>query len=128
MLTSLVHEPIDSDLSTEDVFSSALHLISPDSTSTLHGNPGCSITYSSRRFGDIELRLAEPQTEEERKLFGQYLWNAEVLLTELIDGSNSAKTAKEGTNWDVKDERILEFGAGEWGHGAMVKRFSTMLM
>ena len=115
------------DPSAEDIFSSALDLIFPDDTSTLHGDPGSLVTYKSKRFGDIELRLSRPETEEDRRLFGQYLWNAEVLLAEFVSDTNvvsrcvvsdgdGGKTNSSGMRdswWNVVGEKVLELGAGE---------------
>ena len=107
MLTSLIHLPEESNPSTEDIFSSALDLISPDGVLTLHGDPGSFVTYVSEKFGDITLRLAEPQTEQDRKMFGQYLWNAGILLAESICGMDGGSIT-----WDAEGERFLELGAG----------------
>lgn len=107
MLSSLIQHPSLSNPEVEDVFFSALNVISPDDVSVMHGDPGSSVVYKSQRYGDLELRLAEPQTEDERKLFGHYLWNAGVLLAEYIGGMDAEK------NCAVKNERVLELGAGE---------------
>lgn len=114
MLSSLIQPANPLNPSAEDVFSSALSIISPEDVSVLHGDPGSFVTYSSTRFGKLELRLAEPQTERERKLFAQYLWNAGVLMAELIDssGDGRANTSRGTKKWSVKGERVLELGAG----------------
>lgn len=99
----------------EDIFSSALNLISPDHVSVLHGDPGSSVTYESKRYGTLKLRMVEPETEATRKLFGQYLWNAGVLLAEFRSGADmdNTDTATKRARWVVKDEKVLELGAGE---------------
>lgn len=114
MLSSLIQPLNPSNPSAEDVFSSALRMISPEDVSVLHGDPGSFVTYSSTKFGNLELKLAEPQTEGERKLFAQYLWNAGVLMAELIgsSGDGGEDTSREPKKWAVKGERVLELGAG----------------
>lgn len=110
MLSSLIQHTSPSNPEAEDIFSSALGIISPEDVSVLHGDPGSSVIYKSERYGDLELRLAEPQKEDERKLFGQYLWNAGVLLAEYISGMDGKM--KASIKWAVKNERVLELGAG----------------
>ncbi|MCJ1462281.1 hypothetical protein MMC07_000881 [Pseudocyphellaria aurata] len=112
MLGSLIRRPSFSNPEAEDIFSSALNVIFPEDVTVLHGDPGFSVIYKSKRYGDLELRLAEPQTEDERKLFGQYLWNAGVLLAEYISGLDGEKPSMESGKWVVKDEKVLELGAG----------------
>lgn len=109
MLSSLIRRPSISNPEAEDFFSSALNVIFPEDVSVLHGDPGSSVIYKSKRYGDLELSLAEPQTEDERNLFGQYLWNARVLLAEYISGIDGEM---ESGKWVVKNEKVLELGAG----------------
>lgn len=109
MISSLIQPAEYSSPEAEDFFSSALSVISPDDVSVLHGDPGSSVTYKSKRYGDLEFQLTEPQTEDERKLFAQYLWNAGVLLAEYVSGTADEKHEKE---FDVKGKIILELGAG----------------
>ncbi|MCJ1478331.1 hypothetical protein MMC13_007009 [Lambiella insularis] len=115
MLTSLIHLPISPEPpSTEDIFSSAIGLIFTDDLHTQHGDPGSSVIYKSHAFGDLELRLADPHGEDARKLFAHYLWNAGVLMAELIGGGaqdGEPVTAGRG-RWGVAGERVLELGAG----------------
>ena len=82
--------------------------------SVLHGNPGSFVTISSTRFGNLELKLAEPQTEGERKLFAQYIWNAGILMAELIGSSDDRgeDNSRGSKRWAVKGESVLELGAG----------------
>jgi len=42
--------------------------------------------YKSRKFGELELTVAEPRGEVERRKFAHYLWNAGVLVAELVGG------------------------------------------
>ena len=106
-LTSLIQIiPPDNEESVEDIFASAPGLIFTDDLRNQHGDPGSIIIYKSSRFGDIELTTADPESEDERKLFGHYLWNAGVMMAELL------ARAEDVTTWSVKGKRVLELGAG----------------
>ena len=121
MLSSLIRVPTTSESSSvEDIFSSALGLVFTDDLCNHHGDPGSSVIYKSKRFGDLELRLVEPSGEDERKLFAHYLWNAAVLMAEMIAGveeeeENDGRDVKigRGSEWSVEGEEVLELGAGE---------------
>ena len=89
----------------EDIFACAPGLIFPDDTRNTHGDPDSTIVYKSSRFGDIELRTADPAAEHERKLFSHYLWNAGIKLAQLISDIGETK-------WNVAGESVLELGAG----------------
>ena len=115
MLTSLIHLPVPSEsASIEDIFSSSIGFIFTDDLRNQHGDPGSSVIYRSKAFGDIELKLVEPEREDGRRLFAQYLWNAGVLMAELIGGGTLDGKAMEarGGSWDVTGQRLLELGAG----------------
>lgn len=90
--------------SVEDIFASAPGLIFTDDTRNSHGDPGSTIVYKSSRFGEIELKTADPEREEERLLFGQYLWNAGIMMAGLVEG---------GGMWGVEGRRVCELGSGE---------------
>lgn len=111
MLTSTVEIPESLDSSSEDIFSSALDLISPDETRSLHGSPGSHIMYNSRRFGKLKLELAAPESEDGRKLFAHYLWNASLLLAEFLAAPVTTSDT-DASKWDICGHRVLELGAG----------------
>ena len=55
----------------------------------------------------------DPQSEPGRKLFAHYVWNAGVLLAELISGLvASVGELSESASWSVEGETVLELGAG----------------
>lgn len=118
-LTSLIQViPPDIEETPEDIFASAPGLIFTDDLRTQHGDPGSTIVYKSSQFGNIELKTADPESEDERKLFGHYLWNAGVKMAELI---GRADFDGEDEKWSVKGRTVLELGAGgiNWsGYGA----------
>jgi len=85
MLSSLIRIPTsETPESPEDIFTSALGLIFTDDTQNMHGDPAAGVIYKSKEFGDVHLTLANPVGEDERKLFAHYLWNASLLLGELM--------------------------------------------
>ncbi|KAK5165962.1 uncharacterized protein LTR77_008886 [Saxophila tyrrhenica] len=105
-LTSVIQIiPPDKDEEIEDIFACAPGLIFTDDTRNHHGDPGSTIVYKSARFGDIDLKTTDPEREEERQLFGHYLWNAGIKLAELVSEEDDGR-------WSVKGRRVLELGAG----------------
>ncbi|KAG8534084.1 uncharacterized protein KY384_000927 [Bacidia gigantensis] len=110
-LTSRIR-PLNNNLtSIEDIFSDGLDTLFPDSLSNLHGDPGSSVVYASSSFGNIQLELAKSDEKADRLLFAHYLWNASLLLAELL-GQAKGDDVKEDRPWDVRGERVLELGAG----------------
>lgn len=99
--------PPDVDEEPEDIFACAPGLIFTDDLRNHHGDPGSTLVYKSKQFGDIRLKTADPDDEKERQLFGQYLWNAGLKIAELI-----STHATSDAPWSVKNERVLELGAG----------------
>jgi nicotinamide N-methyltransferase len=115
MLSSLIRLPVSTEpSSTEDIFSFAVGLIFTDDIRNQHGDPGSSIIYKSKAYGDLELRLVDPGGEDARKLFAQYLWNSGVLIAEFVGGGTEDGEAMKtnGYNWTVKGGKVLELGAG----------------
>ncbi|KAI9679770.1 MAG: hypothetical protein M1817_004784 [Caeruleum heppii] len=90
--------------SPEDILCTSLNCLFTDDLQNQHGSPGCSITYRSPRFGDVELRLNDPIREADRLLFSHYVWNAALQLAALIEDGQQ--------EWKVHGERVLELGAG----------------
>ena len=109
-LTSLIQViPPDIDETPEDIFASAPGLIFTDDLRNQHGDPGATIVYKSSRFGDIELKTADPESEDDRKLFGHYLWNAGIKMAELVGQADDGDGDRK---WNVNGRRVLELGAG----------------
>ncbi|KAF2834526.1 hypothetical protein M501DRAFT_944105 [Patellaria atrata CBS 101060] len=131
MLTSLIHLQSTNETAADDIFTSSLGLLFTDDIRNAHGNPGEVIIYRSRKYGDLEFRTADPNKEEERTKFAHYLWNAGVLIGELvgghpddlgpgvshdwerIEGPDCWWISRENEQlWSVKGEKVLELGAG----------------
>jgi nicotinamide N-methyltransferase len=88
----------------EDIIFSSLGVIFPDDITNQHGDRDHPVIYVSPTFGSITLTLADPQGEDNRRLFSHFLWNAGLQLAEFIE--------EEDQDWRVKGEKVLELGAG----------------
>ncbi|KAF2850205.1 hypothetical protein T440DRAFT_397583 [Plenodomus tracheiphilus IPT5] len=99
-----LRRPTSAPLEPEDIFSSSLGLFSD--LQNQHGeNPDTVILYNNARHGQLEFRTADVNGEEQRRKFAHYLWNAGVLMGELVGG-------RAAPRWSVQGERVLELGAG----------------
>lgn len=105
-LVKLISPDVDDE--PEDIFAAAPGFLFTDDLTNSHGAPQSIIQYKNARFGDIELRTADPEGEDERRLFSHYLWNAGLKLAELITHADK----QEDKRWSVEGEKILELGAG----------------
>ena len=88
----------------EDIIFSSLGVIFPDDITNQHGDRDHSVIYVSPTFGSITLTLADPQGEDNRRLFSHFLWNSGLQLAEFIE--------EDDQDWRVEGERVLELGAG----------------
>lgn len=84
----------------EDIFQYSLGLIFTDDLQIQHGDSGTTVKYRSNGYGDLEFEVADPQGEEERAKFAHYLWNAGVLMSELVGGP-----VQQGEERGVKEKR-----------------------
>lgn len=103
MLTDKIRLAGDEAEDPEDFLGEALGVIFPDDITNQHGDIDHPVIYLSPTFGDITLQLADPQGDDNRKLFSHFLWNSGLQIAEFIE---------EGQGWDVKGKRVLELGAG----------------
>jgi predicted nicotinamide N-methyase len=119
--------PETSDSTPEDFLSSSLAVIFPDAVANQHGDAHTALLYTSPLLPKpLRIQLADPPAEDERQLFGHYLWNASLLAAEFIEagtvdvsssteqrGSAAALTrALEEGIFNVRDKRVVELGAG----------------
>ena len=89
LLPSLINlrRPSNTPLEPEDIFGSSLGGIFTDDTQNQHGDdPNTVILYRNAKFGELELRVADVNGEEQRRKFAHYLWNAGVMMAELVSG------------------------------------------
>ncbi|GAB1213251.1 hypothetical protein ATERTT37_002400 [Aspergillus terreus] len=127
------------DSSAEDLFSAFLPHLFPDDAPSFHGDPGQRLLYSSPRYGDLEIMVpsypsqSERRTEEiaaglpsedgsvnavdeGRKLFAHFLWSAAMVVAEGVEKADTLAARGEldpdTAMWTVRDERVLELGAG----------------
>lgn len=142
LLSSLVtlRHPTSHELTPEDIFESSLGSVFVDDLQNQHGDdPDTVIVYrpSNPAHREIELRTADVNGEEQRRKFAHYLWNAGILMAELVGGRprpndedgilevndvwSEESRWKDGRwwtdgdeeqTWSVKGERVLELGAG----------------
>jgi hypothetical protein len=108
-------------LSPEDILCSALAVIFPDDITNYHGDAESSVVYTSRlpQVGRVALGLADPQGELERLRFSHYVWNSGVQLAAFLEegllvdtGVAGGQNRSERLDWSVRDESVLELGAG----------------
>lgn len=108
----------------EDYLSTCLGVIFPDDIMNQHGDAEHSLVYESPHLPKpLLLDLAVPDGDEDRRLFSHYLWNASLLLAELIERDTLKLDASSSTpdthtipgtkiSFDVNKLSIVELGAG----------------
>ena len=111
-LTSRIRVPDVGLDSSEDIFYTGLNLLFPDSPRNLHGDPGSYVIYASPEFGELELRLADPESRDERLLFAHHLWNSSLLLAEYTSHGRATQAVYRKHDFDVTKHKVLELGAG----------------
>ncbi|KAF3353788.1 hypothetical protein VdG1_07971 [Verticillium dahliae VDG1] len=110
--------------SPEDFLSSALATLDPDDQPHIHGDSDHGLLYTSPHLPKpFTLSLADPATEQDRRLFSHYLWNSSLLLAELIEAGSLPSPLPHPTSgpsplgppssaFNVKGLATLELGAG----------------
>ncbi|XPS81413.1 Nicotinamide N-methyltransferase [Ascochyta lentis] len=135
-----IRRPEGKDLDPEDIFGSSLGGIFTDDLQNQHGDdPDTAIVYKNARHGNLEFRTADINGEEERRKMAHYLWNAGVLMAELVGGRPEEGQAapidvfglegwkhgewwmskEEEKSWSVEGETVIELGAGVGLGGVM---------
>jgi predicted nicotinamide N-methyase len=105
----------DSSLSPEDILSHSLGVIFTDDVTCQHSSEGNLLYTSPHLPHDLEFSFTEPEKWEERKLFSHYLWNASLLLAELMEvprDRTGAVGEVQSVRWDVQGKAVAEVGAG----------------
>lgn len=131
-----LRRPEGKDLDPEDIFGSSLGGVFTDDLQNQHGDDSDTvIVYKNARHGNLEFRTAEIDSEEERRKMAHYLWNAGVLMAELVGGRpDEGQRApidvfgnegwkdgqwwvdrEEERKWNVRDKSVIELGAGALG-------------
>lgn len=74
------------------------------------------VTYTSSNAAhapvDLYVRF-DPEGEGERRLFAHYLWNAGIWVAESVTGGLAGVEEGKNNKWSVRDEIVLELGAGQ---------------
>ncbi|KAH6669156.1 hypothetical protein F5X68DRAFT_159680 [Plectosphaerella plurivora] len=108
----------------EDFLAGAFASLDPDDTPNIHGDAEHGILYTSPHLkAPLALDLAEPAGDDQRRLFSHYLWNAALLLAELVEAgslpldapASGALTPHAGLTpgaFDVRGAAVIELGAG----------------
>lgn len=105
----------------EDFLATSLGVIFPDDVTNQHGDAGHSLVYASPHLpGPLRLDLADPAGAADRGLFSHHLWNAGLLLAELVErdtlggglGDGGGGGLGGGVSFDVGGKATLELGAG----------------
>jgi hypothetical protein len=131
-----LRRPEGRDLDPEDIFGSSLGGVFTDDLQNQHGDdPDTVIVYKNARHGNLEFRTADINGEEERRKMAHYLWNAGVLMAELVGGRPEEGQSvqidvfgnegwkkgewwiskEEEKLWSVESESVIELGAGAFG-------------
>ncbi|KAH0493644.1 hypothetical protein TgHK011_000301 [Trichoderma gracile] len=119
-LTSRISLQGDEPDGPEDYLSTSLGVIFPDDIVNQHGDAEHSLVYASPKLPKpLLIELADPEGETDRRLFSHYLWNASLLLAELIERDSLDDEDQEkdeglgkGLSFDTRGLRTLELGAG----------------
>ncbi|KAF2994695.1 hypothetical protein E8E13_002518 [Curvularia kusanoi] len=128
-----LRRPEGKELDPEDIFGSSLGGVFTDDLQNQHGDdPDTVIVYKSARHGKLEFRTADIDGEEQRRKMAHYLWNAGVLMAEIV-GGRAAPVGERGSRegegegwedgkwwvgpeeeekWSVQGESVIELGAG----------------
>lgn len=73
----------------EDYLSDSLGNIFPDDVTNSHGGPDQSLLYTSPHLPrPLEVQVADPIETKDRLLFSHYLWNASLMLAELVEAGS----------------------------------------
>lgn len=110
----------------EDFLCDSLGVIFPDDITNQHGDAEHSLLYTSPHLPKpLEIQLADPIETDDRLLFSHYLWNASLLLAEIIEagtldgtrlspqlGTVLPAAALTERDFDIRSKAILELGAG----------------
>ncbi|KAK0720381.1 hypothetical protein B0H67DRAFT_486185 [Lasiosphaeris hirsuta] len=116
--------PIDDE--PEDYLASSLGIIFPDDVTNQHGDEN-GLFYSSPHLPKpLQISLADPTKDEDRRLFSHFLWNSSLQLAELIEagtlGSVDGESNRENggakvvippiSHFNIAGLSTLELGAG----------------
>lgn len=117
----------------EDLFAGSLGVIFTDDVTNQHGDASTALHYTSPHLSKpLRIELSDPKQAQDRSLFSHFLWNASLLLAELIEAGTlglpaggdttgaGAGTADVGklvpvpplADFDIRGRSTIEMGAG----------------
>lgn len=106
----------------EDLFATSLGVIFPDDVTIQHGDADHPLIYASPHLPrPLRFDLSDPNGENDRLLYSHYLWNASLLLAELIErdtlglarpAGGAAAPASAAADFSVRGLSVVEVGAG----------------
>lgn len=107
----------------EDFLADSLGVVFPDDITNVHGDHRHGLLYTSPHLPrPLEISLADPAGEDDRQLMSHYLWNASLLLAELIEAgtlglpssssSSATRFSPPPATFSVAGRSCLELGAG----------------
>jgi EEF1A N-terminal glycine/lysine methyltransferase len=100
--------PADQEPTPEDIFSSSLGSIFTDDLQNQHGtDPRTTIIYKSRKYGNFEFRTADVNGEDQRRKYAHYLWNAGILMAELVGGRPAQDANEKAEVNETRDSGIF---------------------
>lgn len=92
----------------EDFLADSLAVIFPDDVMNQHGDASHTLHYASPHLrGPLLIELADPDEEDDRRLFGHYLWNASLMLAEFVEAGSLGLTLS-GPLGSGREERLAE--------------------
>ncbi|KAL2118169.1 hypothetical protein VTJ04DRAFT_7829 [Mycothermus thermophilus] len=98
---TLIGSPADDP---EDYLASSLGVIFPDDVTCQHGDKEHGLRYTSPHLPrPLDLALADVNAEKDRYLFSHYLWNAALLLAELVEAGTLGLDVKYASAGDEGD-------------------------
>lgn len=114
----------------EDFLGESLGVIFPDEVMASHGDASTALRYTSPHLPKpLYIRLADPDEENDRRLFSHYLWNASLMLAEFVEsgtlrlqlskplgcggGGQGVSNGRLGEkHFDIRGLSTIELGAG----------------
>lgn len=117
----------------EDLFAGSLGVIFTDDVTNQHGDASTALHYTSPHLSKpLRIELSDPKAAQDRSLFSHFLWNASLLLADLIEAGTlglqaggdttgaGAGTVELGKNvpvpplknFDIRGKSTIEMGAG----------------
>lgn len=130
---SFINSSDSSSSDPEDLFAGSLGVIFTDDVTNQHGDAFTSLHYTSPHLSKpLRIELSDPKVAEDRSLFSHFLWNASLMLADLIEagtlglkagddttgaGAGTTEVGKEVKvpdlkEFDIKGKSTIEMGAG----------------